>query len=238
MHEILLYGLVYSQQVRDLGVADGLTDLELRKGLEEARGQDVTLRINSKGGSADSAFAMNTLLTEYSGKTTAKVDAMSASAATIAMFGCDKIEIAQNAAVMVHKANIDLWGQFNTDDLRDITTSLQNYDKRIAGMYSNRLGGTTEEWLDRLKGDTYYTAQEAVDAGFADSISKVVSVRMDFDPKLCHDPPKWLLKRYGQYKDILMPVDQDDLANNVRQMLAADEVNAILEYGLTLPSEL
>jgi ATP-dependent protease ClpP protease subunit len=229
MHEIMLYGLIYPHQARTFGAQDGLTDTELREALAEAGGQNVKLRINTKGGSADVGFAMNTLLSQYQGHTIAHIDGMCASAGTMAAFGCDEIQIAENAAVMTHKSHVDLHGVFNSDDLNDIKTQLGNYDKRISTMYANRLGGKPEEWLEKLDGDTYYTAQEAVDAGFADQISKVVSVRLDFDPQLCNgDVPKWVMKRYSEFSNVKDPIDQDDMAENVRQMLAESEVDAIL----------
>lgn len=229
MHEIMLYGLVYPHQARGFGVADGLTDVELREALEEADGESIQLRINSKGGSADVGFAMNTLLSQYPGHTLAHIDGMCASAGTMVAFGCQEIQIAQNAAVMTHKSHVDLHGVFNADDLDDIRIQLGNYDKRISGMYANRLGGKQEQWLAKLDGDTYYTAQEAVEAGFADSISKVVSVCLDFDPKLCQGfPPEWIMKRYSEYRQQKSPVDQEQMADSIAQMLAADSVNAIL----------
>jgi len=220
MKEILLYGLVYPSEARAAGVTDGLTDQELLAELRDANGDDVKLRINSRGGSADAAFAMNTILTQYDGKTVAVIDGLAASAGTIVMLGADRVEISENAAIMVHKAHVGLYGEFNSDDLQQFRNELSNYDKRISNLYANRVGGKAEEWLNQLNGETYYTAQEAKTAGFVDSISKAIKVRLDFAPKLCSDdPPPWLMKRFGQYQDFEKPVDQNEVASQVRQLL-------------------
>lgn len=234
MHEILMYGLAYPAEARAMGVTDGLTDQELLQELREADGDDIKLRINSRGGSADAAFAMNTLLTQYSGKTLAVIDGLAASAGTIVMLGADRVEIAENAAIMVHKAHVGLYGEFNADDLQEVRNELSNYDKRIAHLYANRVGGTQDDWLKQLDGETYYTAEEAKRAGFVNDISKMVNVRLDFTPKMCKDtPPPWLMKRFGQYQNLEKPVDQDDVARKVNQLLASGALSDALSSTST-----
>jgi hypothetical protein len=54
--------------------------------------------------------------------------------------------------------------------MKQLAAVLEKSSNSIASIYASRAGGTTEEWRTAMKAETWYTAQEAVDAGLADRL--------------------------------------------------------------------
>src|SRR5690606_6687884 len=67
-----------------------------------ASNAEVTLHINSPGGSVLDALAIYSILRAHNGTVTAVVDGLCASAATIVMLAADEVVMAQHSLLMVH----------------------------------------------------------------------------------------------------------------------------------------
>jgi ATP-dependent protease ClpP protease subunit len=129
---------------------------------------DVTLRINSPGGSVFGAQAMVAAIRQHNGKVTAQVDSLAASAASVIAVNCADCVMVPGAMMMIHKA----WGMTvgNEADMRQTADLLAKLDGTIADAYARRTGMTTAAALDLMAAETWFTAQEAVDAGLAGSV--------------------------------------------------------------------
>ena len=130
---------------------------------------DVTVRINSPGGSVFEAASIHAALVERrnSGdKVTIKVDGMAASAATFVMLAGSEVLIAEMGNMMVHRAW--LWMAGNADDLRAAAADMDAMDKDYIAMLNTRLGKTEDETMELLRAETWFTATQAVEAGLAD----------------------------------------------------------------------
>jgi ATP-dependent Clp protease protease subunit len=101
------------------------------------------------------------------------------SASIIAMAG-DRIEIAQNAHVMVHRAWAMTIG--DTNHHLDQAAVLERVDQSIASTYADRTGQTVPNMLAAMTAETWMNADEAVEMGFADAIigASPVTARFDF----------------------------------------------------------
>lgn len=132
--------------------------------------KEINLRINSPGGSVFAARAMEQALREHPAKIVAHVDGYAASAASFLMMAADEIRIAPGAMVMIHKAWTGMWG--NADDLRKEADLLDKIDGTLVDTYATRSGNDKEQIADWMAAETWFTAQEAVDAGFADAINE------------------------------------------------------------------
>lgn len=168
-HEILLYDEIGPEAYGLLG-GKWLID-ELAK----AGGTDVSLRINSPGGSVFEGQAMYNAVARYPGKVTAYVDSLSASAASFVMMAAGKIVIAQNARVMVHNA----WGLTigNASDMRKSADLLDGIDKTIVDTYSSRTGQDPAAIVEMMAAETWMNATEAVSKGFADEVGQKLAVK-------------------------------------------------------------
>lgn len=158
------YGLVSAKQV--------MRDLEA-----VGRGKPVTVRINSPGGSVVEAQAIYNAIRRHSeagGKVTMAVDALAASAASYIAMAGDEIEMAENSMMMIHHAWSIAIG--NAAEMRKAAEVLSKFDDGLTAVYASRSKKTVQEITDMLAAETWLNAQEAVDAGLADSVGQPLNI--------------------------------------------------------------
>ncbi|MBH1939135.1 Clp protease ClpP, partial [Streptomyces sp. AV19] len=90
-------------------------------------------------------------------------------ASVIAMAG-DRIVMQPHSQMMIHDGSGLCVG--NAADMRDMADLLDRQSDNIAGIYAERAGGTVKQWRTRMLAETWYSAQEAVEAGLADEVAK------------------------------------------------------------------
>lgn len=142
----------------------------VKDSLDKAQGDEVELDIASYGGDVFAASEIYSMINQYSGKVTGVIQGMAASAATIIAEACDHLVISPAGQMMIHKASTA--GAGNSDDFTHTAGVLNTTDRTIAGIYQNRTGKSEEEVLNLMKQETYLTAKDAVEQGFADEIMK------------------------------------------------------------------
>lgn len=159
MTDVLIYGEI-GWEVTASGVVDQL---------KAAAGEPVTVRISSGGGDVYEGIAIMNALRGYEGAVTVVIESLAASAASFIAAGCGGRVVARpNAEVMVHRAWTMQMG--NSDDLTKTIGDLERQDTKLAAIYADKSGGGAEEWLDRMAAETWFTAQEAMDAGLVDAV--------------------------------------------------------------------
>lgn len=163
---IWLYDVIASD-AEEAAWFGGISPQEFISALNGMTG-DLTLRINSPGGSVFGAQAMVTAMRAYDGKITAQVDSLAASAASVIAAECATCTMAPGAMLMIHRA----WGMAigNEADMRGTADLLAKIDGQIAESYARRSGGDAASFLDLMAAETWFTAQEAIDAGLADAL--------------------------------------------------------------------
>ncbi|MDF0489201.1 Clp protease ClpP [Sphingomonas sp. H39-1-10] len=129
----------------------------------------VKLRINSPGGDVFEARAMMTAIAEHPATFTAQIDGLAASAATALTIACDTVEIAEGGFYMIHQAWTFAMG--NADDLTATAALLTKIDDVLIAGYAKKTGKPDAEISALMKAETWFSAQEAVDNGFADAIA-------------------------------------------------------------------
>lgn len=129
---------------------------------------DIRLHINSPGGEVFEGIAIMNTLRQHQARVTAVVDGLAASAASFIAAGADEVIMGQNSEMMIH----DAWGIAigPAEDMRDMATRLDGMSNNIASIYRAKAGGSNEDWRAAMLTETWYSAQEAVDAGLADSV--------------------------------------------------------------------
>lgn len=146
----------------------GIGAQEFSKELMSLRGKTVHLRINSPGGDVFAAEAMATAIREH-GNVLAHIDGYAASAATRVASAAKSVEIAINGFYMIHNAWTFAYG--NKDELRQTADLLQKVDDTIIADYARKTGKDASQIIDWMNAETWFTAQEALDHGFVDSIA-------------------------------------------------------------------
>ncbi|CAN5369101.1 Clp protease ClpP [soil metagenome] len=151
----------------------GVSAADFARELAAVTTANVVLRINSPGGDVFEARAMMTAIAAHPATFTAKVDGLAASAATALTLACDTVEMAEGTFYMIHQAWTFAMG--NADDMRASAELLEKVDATLVAGYTKRSGKTNDEIVAWMKAETWFTAEEAVTNGFADSVSAIGS---------------------------------------------------------------
>ena len=162
----------------DIG-AYGVSAKNFLNDLRGIEADTVNLEINSPGGDLFAGLAIYNGLRASGKKINVKVLGLAASAASLVAMAGDTIEMPENTFMMVHKA---LTGTVaNADGLREMAELLDKLDRGIVATYAKRTGKPEGEIAALLNAETWMTAQEAVDAGFATAVIPALSVQASFD---------------------------------------------------------
>ena len=130
---------------------------------------DIEVDIASGGGSVFAASEIYTMLKAYSGKVTVNVQGLAASAASVIAMAGDVVNISPTAQMMIHKASTISMG--NADDFAHDSKMLDVTDQSIVNAYEAKTGMDRNDILQLMANETWMTAQDAVDKGFADNVS-------------------------------------------------------------------
>ena len=148
------------------------------------------LRINSPGGDVFGSEAMCQALRDTRAHVVAHIEGLAASAATSVACAADEVIISAGSKYMIHQAWCLALG--NADDLRATAELLDKCDADMIADYVRRSGNDTARVTEWVKAETWFNAQEAIDAGFADSLA--VSDKADSKKARAGT---WNLRAYG-----------------------------------------
>lgn len=137
--------------------------------------EEVLVAVNSGGGDVFDGFAIYNALRRYSGKVTARVDGIAASAASLVVMAGDTIVMPENAMMMIHNAWTIAAG--DAAELRKTAELLDKTRDGIVAAYRNKCGLTDDEIVAMMDAETWMTAGEAKDRGFADLIEAPVKLQ-------------------------------------------------------------
>ena len=89
---------------------DEVSPKEFKTELEAGTG-DITVWINSPGGDFFAASQFYTMLKDYKGKVTVKIDGIAASAAAVIAMAGDEVLMSPTAMLMIHNPATFVWGE-------------------------------------------------------------------------------------------------------------------------------
>lgn len=167
--EILLYDTIVDTAL-EAEWWGGVAPEPFVKALREITASTIHLRINSPGGSVFAARAMETALREHSARVVVHIDALAASAASFLAMAGDEIVMSKGAMMMIHKAWTWTWG--NADELKATAALLDKIDGTLVETYADRSSTSADDIRAWMAAETWFTAQEAIDAGLADKLAE------------------------------------------------------------------
>lgn len=129
---------------------------------------EVEVNINSNGGDVFAASEIYTLLSQHSGMVTVNIQGLAASAASVIAMAGDVVHISPTAQIMIHKAWTIADG--NADDMAHTSEFLEGIDDSIMNAYVAKTGIDKSELSNMMAKETWLTANQAVDYGFADDV--------------------------------------------------------------------
>jgi ATP-dependent protease ClpP protease subunit len=163
--EIFLTGIVGDEYTQS-------DSASISKVLSANKGKPVTMRVNSPGGLAFDGLAIHNALAAHDGPTVGIIERLAASAASLAVLGCDTVKMYANATYHIHEGLSFAFGHIA--DLQDSIEWLQQFNSAAIATYSAKTGKSEKEMASALLGDkgdgTKYSAEQAKSAGFVDEI--------------------------------------------------------------------
>lgn len=140
---------------------------------------EITVHVNSLGGDVFEALAIYNKLKTCNAKCI--IEGVCGSAATLIACGCKSVTMRENSLYMVHDPSVELWSSYTQEELEKVKNSLEKVRDEIMNIYVSRTGKSLEEIDNIMKAETWYSAAEAVAAGFADNIEGVADTELEND---------------------------------------------------------
>jgi len=161
--EIGAWGITANQFVQDLrAMDDGVSP--------------VVAAFNSIGGDLFDGLAMHNALSRLGARCTGRIDALAASAASVAVCGAHRVVIAANAMLMIHNPYTYAGG--GAEDFRRVADVLDQTLEAIIAAYKAKAPDIDEAELRRMvDAETWLTANEAVALGLADEVGDGIKVK-------------------------------------------------------------
>jgi ATP-dependent protease ClpP protease subunit len=201
--ELLLFDLV--------GGWFGIYADEFVAQLNAITARTLTVRVNSPGGSVFEGVAIANALRAHPAAVTVRVEGLAASIASVIALAGEKLVMAPNSMFMIHDASCSTWG--DAAEMRKTAEVLDKISDNIADAYAVKAGGTRAEWRGRMLAETWYTADEAVEAGLADEL--MVPPKLDdpdegLDDAAARMTAQWDLSLFGYAGRLQTPPPEGD----------------------------
>lgn len=161
--EILIYG-----DIGESWYGDTIAASDFVREVSALDVEQLTVRINSYGGSVTDGIAIHNALKRHKAHVTTVIDGIAASISSLIAMAGDSVEMAENAQIMVHAP----WGwqQGNSAAMRDYADMLDSWADAMSTTYAAKTGSDKAEWLALLTDgkDHWYTAEQALAAKLID----------------------------------------------------------------------
>lgn len=140
----------------------------------------IILRINSPGGSLMEGFALADAIAESSLPVHCQVLGTCASAATLVAYACADVAVGAHSWIGVHEPSGGVFGTLK--QCRDQLAMFESLRARVYETYSAVTGRTVAELEAELAEDKLYSAQQAVELGWATSVMQTEDDTPSEDP--------------------------------------------------------
>ena len=165
-HVLTLSGNVQKKYWRD---DDVINAKDIRESLESVT-DDIVIKLNSPGGDVFEGIEIYNYLKDHPSNITVEVTGVAASAATFITAGANEVIMNVGTSIMIHEASTFTWG--NKSDIQKTLNALETIDESILSIYSEKTGQSNEQLEEWMNEEKWFTADEAVEFGFADSVKR------------------------------------------------------------------
>jgi ATP-dependent Clp protease protease subunit len=139
----------------------------------------ITVSINSPGGEVFAGLSIYNMLKRHPAHITTRIDGVAASIASVIAMAGDEIIMPENAMMMIHNPAGAALG--TSSDIREMADALDKISGSLVSSYASKTGLAREKIEAIMAAETWLTASEAVELGFADKIEKPVKIAAHFD---------------------------------------------------------
>lgn len=146
---------------------DSVTPKAFRDELNADEG-DIVLWLNSPGGNVFAASEIYTMLRDYKGKVTVKIDSVAASAASVIAMAGDHVAISPTGLIMIHDPSTIAMG--TSKDMEHAIEVLNEVKQSIINAYAEKSHLSRNRIAALMTNETWLNARKALDMGFVDEI--------------------------------------------------------------------
>ena len=142
-----------------------------RRKLKSMGDGDITVAINSPGGSYFDGVAMYNMLVQHKGQVNINIIGEASSAASVIAMAGDRVVMGKSCLMMIHNASGLVMG--NAKSMRNVAAIFDKLDDSMANVYSARTGIEKERVAAMMDSETYMSAVEALENGFVDEVIEI-----------------------------------------------------------------
>ena len=172
---------IFDQIGEDWFGGSGVSAKAFSDALQSVGPGPLVVEINSPGGNVWDGLAIFNMLRGRNAQVTTRVVGIAASIASIIALAGDTVEIADAALFMIHDPSGMVAG--TADDMRKMAAALDQHAEVLAGIYSKRTGKPVAQIRAAMTAETWFTAQEAVAFGLADSMTEMLAMAACWHPR-------------------------------------------------------
>ena len=128
----------------------------------------ITIWINSPGGDCIAASQIYSMLMDYKGDVTVKIDGIAASAASVVAMAGTKVLMAPTALMMIHNPATIAYGDHT--DMAKAIEMLEEVKESIINAYEIKTNLSRSKLSHLMDAETWMNAKKAIELGFADGM--------------------------------------------------------------------
>jgi ATP-dependent Clp protease protease subunit len=151
---------------------------------------ELTVRINSPGGSVFDGVAIYNALKRHDAAITVWVDGIAASIASMIAMAGDEVVMPENAMLVLHDPSGLVAG--TASDMRAMAEALDRMKAGMVTAYRDKSGRDDAEIDALMAAETWLSAHEALELGLADRVEQPVRMAARFDLSRFRNPPAQL----------------------------------------------
>lgn len=168
--EVLIYDIIGWPFIESRAFVAEINALEV---------ETIHVRINSPGGNVFDGVAIANALKHHEARVITHIDALAASIASIIAIAGDEIRMSPNAFLMIHNPWTFCMGE--AAQLRKDADVLDKIGESLAAAYRDRTGAADSQIKNWMDDETWFSAEEAAEHGFVDSIEGQSDAKAAFD---------------------------------------------------------
>jgi len=176
--ELTLYG-----EISDVTWwGDEVTPKQFKEDLDALGDIDtLNIYINSPGGDVFAGQAIYSMLIRHKAYKNVYIDGLAASIASLVAMAGDKVIMPANAMMMIHSPWTIAMG--NAQDFRKLADDMDKIRDSMIVAYESRSALTSEEIAEIMDAETWLSAKDCLEYGFADEIEEAKQVAACVDEK-------------------------------------------------------
>lgn len=130
---------------------------------------DIDLRIHSYGGSVTEGWAIAQALKNHRATVTGTVEGTAASMASVIAMSCDRLVMAENSYLMIHRVSGGAFG--DAEDMENAARTVRQLESDIVDFYASKTGIASEEIREMMAAETWLNGKEALEKGFCHEVT-------------------------------------------------------------------